>query len=156
MNRYLDNFLSIRFKDILFDGLLLKWSDQGFPWKNNKEREKYLSDLVEEGSDLSSLRYKNLLSEIGKREIQIKISWGYVIRTIGSISFSLCFLFGFNGYQSPALMTALIGIISFLSSEYFERRANEFYTGLSTGSDLVDLMFQMEKNNGEIEFDENF
>jgi hypothetical protein len=152
----LQEFISFKFGEIDFDGVKLKWTDKGFPWENNKERRKYLYRLVNEGSDLSALRYKNLLAEMNKQEIQIKISWSFLVRLIGLILISFSLFFGIRGLSLLSGVLALASAGSFVFSVYFERRANELYAGLVTGSDLVDLMFEMEKNNGEISLDENF
>jgi len=147
--KYLENFLQMGFNDLRFEGLRFSFSNDSFPWKSDKEREAYLDSLVEDGSELSSLRYKNIYKEISKMEIHIKLSLSVALKALAFFLMGIAILASLN--YMPIIGFSVLGISfsAFLFNKYFKRRAMEVYMGLQFAPDMIDFLFANERQSRE-------
>lgn len=129
------------FKDLDFEGLRIFWDNEDMPWNNKKEREAYLDELVEEGSEYSSSVYKRVFKQMNKRDIHIKVSLSFVAKTASIVLLGIAAILGIKFLLLPALVTLAISFALQVWNQYLVRRANELYVGLESGPELIDFMF---------------
>jgi hypothetical protein len=142
---YLKDSLHIGFNDLEFNGLKFGYSEEDHPWKSQKELNEHFDSLIEDGSDISSLRYKNIFKRLNKVEIHIKLSHSIVLGIISNIALGVAIILGLTGTPIIGLSVLGFSFLSFLGKGYSRRRARELYVGLHAGPDLVDLLFYQER-----------
>ena len=135
------NDINLGFGELNFEGLRLFWANDDMPWNSKKERESYLDELVNEGSEYSSAVYKRLFRQMNSREIHIKVSRSFIAKNIAMVLMGISFLLAFKGVLIGALATLGISFTLYTLNRYFVRRANELYVGLESGPEIIDFMF---------------
>jgi len=142
---YNESNITIGFKDLSFSGLRFFWSNENMPWNTKRQRKNYLDGLVDEGTELSSNRYKALWDFIGKREIHVKVSQSVLAKTLAIVLMGIAFLFSIKGLLIAGIATLGISFGLYTLNKFFARRANELYAGLLQGSEMVDFIFANNK-----------
>ena len=139
--KLLQNDIKLGFKDLDFEGVRLAWDNEDMPWKNKKEREAYLDNLVEEGTEYNSAVYKRVFKQMNKRDIHVKVSRSFIAKTASILLMGIAALLGIKLFLFPAMVILGISFALQIWNQYLVRRANELYVGLESGPELIDFLF---------------
>jgi hypothetical protein len=144
--KYLQNFLQFNLEDLQFNGLEFSTKEtKSLFWKSEKERAAYVETLIEDGTEYSALRYKNIFRESQKLEIHVKLSLSVLFKTLSFLLMGIAIGASFIGLILISLVLLGISISSFILHNFYRRRSKELYVGFLTGPDLIDFLFAENK-----------
>ena len=109
----------------------------------NKYKDKYFENLLNEGSHYSKVLYRDALTEQTFEKMHIKLSYSIVFAILMLSSFSIAFMAGINQIMNLFIITSIIGIISLALFTHFKIRANEHYAGVANCKDITELIFSL-------------
>lgn len=136
--------MNIGFGDLEFQGLKFREDKSRYPWKTKKEANDLFDALVEDGSEISQNRYKNLYQIQFEEDIHVKLSWSFLVRYFSYFTLGLVFLLTAGTLTIPALVVLGISFVSFISSNLLNRKVRDLYMGMKMNPDLVKFLFEYE------------
>ncbi|HOM41545.1 MAG TPA: hypothetical protein P5320_02255 [Bacteroidales bacterium] len=109
--------------------------------KHSDYPDDYLDKLMEEGSDLSKIKYLNILDEKSKEAIHIKLSYHYLLYFTSLTIFSLGFIILFQEYILLAIILLTVSGITGIAAWLFRHSAKNEYMSMLLNGLFVDIIF---------------
>jgi len=147
--KYLKEVFQVQFQDIEFDGLRFSAIDEESSFKSIKERNAYLDNLLKEGSEFSSMRYKNIFKEFQKAEIHVKLSLSFIFRIISFSLLTLALIASIASASVVGFVMMGMALGTLILHTYNKRRAKDLYIGFLSGPEIIDYMFEKIQNSCE-------
>lgn len=132
--------MNIIFNNFEFEGLKLRKYTK-FPWNNNKERQEFYGNLIENGTNYNRSKAQRFVELEAKESIHINLSWSYA-----STAFSIILLLIMAGTltSTSALFSLILGglvVVGMVSKYFFRKKANNRLFELKMDYDVIDIMF---------------
>ncbi|HPI82507.1 MAG TPA: hypothetical protein PK122_04755 [Candidatus Paceibacterota bacterium] len=134
--KYFEDIFQMQIQDLEFEGFRFSIKDI-FSKKTKQE----LEDLVEDGSEFSSLSYKRIFRETQKAQIHVKLSFSFLFKVVAVALMVIAFISSFGASHVGFALMGMSGG-AFLLSKFYQRRAKLLYIGFLSGPDIIDFMFE--------------
>jgi len=140
------NKIRSEYGELEFEGLKFFEDRSIYSWKTQEEYEAICNSLVEDGSELSRIRYQNMVNSIYRQEIHVRLSRNFLMQYLAYFLMIISFLGA--AYQAPIFgsITLVLSVVSYLLHKYFLRKVRESYMGYKMSGDFLELLFDSNYN----------
>ena len=136
-----DNKVKIGYGELGFDGLKFSEDKSEYSWKTKKEYDELCNSLVEDGSELSKVKYQNLLNLQYKEEIHVRLSFHFLMKYIAYFLIGVSFLAIFAQASIFGAVTLGLSFTSYVLHKNFLRKTRESYMGYKMAPEMLKLLF---------------
>jgi hypothetical protein len=136
-----DNKVKIGYGELGFTGLKFSEDKSQYSWETKSEYDELCNSLVEDGSELSKIRYQNILNLQYKEEIHVKLSFSFLLKFVSYFLMGVCFMAIFAQASIFAMTILGMSSISYLLHKYFLTKTRESYMGYKMAPEMLKLLF---------------
>ena len=133
--------MKIGYAELGFSGFKFAEDKSQYSWKSKKEYNDLCNSLVEDGSELSRVKYQNILNLQYKEEIHVRLSFHFVLKYIAYFLIGISFLAIFAQASIFGAVTLGLSFVSYLLHRDFLRKTRESYMGYKMAPEMLKLLF---------------
>jgi hypothetical protein len=132
----------LSYKGLEFKSLKFKEDKTKYPWKSDKQEHKFFEDLVEEGSEISKVKYKNLMQLQYNEDIHIKLSYSMISEYLMYAMMVFVFIFIYLKILVPSLVCLGLSFGLYFLSKYLNKKLQKLYIYKKINLVTVDFLFK--------------
>lgn len=132
----------LSYKELEFKSLKFKEDKTKYPWKNDKQEYKFFEDLVEEGSEISKVKYKNLMQLQYNEDIHIKLSYSMISEYLTYAMIVFVFIFIYLKILVPSLVCLGLSFGLYFFSKYLNKKIKKLDIYKKLNSEMVNFLFR--------------
>ena len=135
------NEIGVGYGELEFTGLKFSEDKSQYSWNGQKEYEKLCNELVEDGSNLSRIRYQNMINTQYKEEIHVNLSFSFLLKYLAYFLIGVSFLAIATQSLIFGSVVLILSVGSYLFHKYFLGKTKISYMGYKMAPEFLKLLF---------------